>query len=804
MIGTQILNYKITKKIGQGGMATVYEAKHITFDNRKVAIKILDPILSRNKDITSRFKNEAKIMASLDHPNIVKVVDFESKNEILAIIMEFLDGKNLKNLINNNSLSHEQKLNIFKQILPAFDYGHQQKVIHRDIKPSNIFLTDNYSTAKILDFGIAKLLDSDNLQTATGMSMGTPMFMSPEQVRGKRNINQKTDIYSLGVLLYYIISEKTPYDKNDSQYDILTKIVNQPIPELKNENQLNLIIKKATAKNPNERYLNCQEFLNALDNNNELSGFISINKDFLEPDNKQGEQKKIQEAELERQENEKKQAEQKRIWQEERKKLEQDKILAEEKKQQKAELERQENEKKQAEQKRIWQEERKKLEQDKILTEQKKQQKAEIEKQAEQKRIQDEKLAKQKQEKFPAEQQIKPKKEKKKKSKKWLLVLLLLILIFFSFKLINKNSLFAPKIWDKNYGGTKNDEAYSILIDNEKMFICGFTKSFGTSMNWYLLNVNSGGKVIWEKDIKAFNRGATAHAIIKTNDNNYLVVGGTYKNDTYKSQNRIMKFDKKGNIIWNKYYGYFGWDEAVDVTNADNNSFIFVFTDDTNENTRCGIFKINSKGNLIWEQSIGEYGDYSPRDIIKINDSEYLISGKVSISKKTTKAFIAKISNKGDILFSKTIGDRNKITSANSIAKTKNGRFIITGYTENKESRIKDVWLAKIKPNGELLKNINLPEGGNQTALSIAKTFDNNFVLAGYTSNSSGIKDGLIIKIDDDLNVLWEQTYGNTSNDIFRSITATKKYIIATGYTTSATNNKDIWIVKTNTNGEIE
>ena len=755
MIGTRILNYNLTKKIGQGGMATVYEAKHITFDDRKVAIKVLDPILSRNIDVTSRFKNEAKIMASINHQNIVKVIDFDSENETLAIIMELLDGQNLSDIIEQKKLSFEQKINIFKQILQAIDYGHQRNIVHRDIKPTNVFLTNNNTTAKILDFGIAKLLDSDNQKTATGLTMGTPMFMSPEQVKGKRDINQKSDIYSLGVLLYYMISEKTPYDNNESQYDILTNIVNKPLPELKNEDQINLIIKKATAKNRDERYLNCSEFLNALDNNNELSGFISINEDFLD---KNDDEK--QNAELEKQKNDKKQAEENRILQEEKqKKLEQDKILAEQKNQQKAELEKQKNDKKQAEENRILQEERKKLEQDKITP-------------------------------------VPKLKRKKEKKKTWLYILPLLLLLFIFIFLSNKYNFFGNSTWENNYGGTKNDEAFCILADENNIFACGLTKSNGASMDWYLLKINSNGDIDWEKNIDAFGSGDVAHAIIKTNDNNYVMVGGAYKDDNYKSQNRIIKFDKNGDIIWNKVYGYFGWDETVDITKADNNSFIMIFTDDTKENIRCGVFKISSRGNLIWEQSIGEHGNYSPRDIIKINNSEYLICGKVTLSSKTTKAFIAKINSKGKVIFDKIIGENNTITSANSMVKTDDGNIIITGFNNIGNNTGTDIWMSKINTNGEIIYERNIAQTNKQVSLSIAKTTDKHFVLAGYSTNNNEKTEGLIIKINEDLEVIWQRKYGNSSNNKFQSISVSNKDFFATGYTTSENGDKDLWIIK--------
>ncbi len=753
MIGSRILNYQIVEEIGKGGMAKVYLAKHITFENRKVAIKILESIFSKNTDITSRFEREAKIMASLEHPNIVKVIDFVSVKDSLAIIMEYLNGQNLKNAIQENKLSIEQKINLFKQILSAIDYGHKHKIIHRDIKPSNIFLVDNLSTAKVLDFGIAKMLDSDNQKTVTGLTMGTPMFMSPEQVKGQKNINQRTDIYSLGVLLYYIISGTSPYNKNDSQYNILTKIVEETLPDLKIEQQYNYIIKKATAKKPDERFQNCEEFKNAFDNSNELSGFISVNPDFLEKEKEKPSQK---------QENTR--SSQQKIY---NVKYGQAKPKAEQEK-------KQEN---------IHFSQRKiynvKYGQAKPKTEQGK--KKEEQKQA-----------------YKQKQSTKHVKHKTKKNKRkiWIWILLL-CLIFFAYKLNKHYAFTAPKTWSKNYGGSGNDVAYSVLSDGNNIFVGGFNKSFGSSsMNWYLLNLDSKGKILWYKDIDAFNRGDAIHSIIKTNDNNYLVVGGAYKDDTYKSQNRIMKFDKNGNIIWNKFYGYYGWDEAVDVTNADNNSYILIFTDDTGDNTRCGLFKLNSKGNLIWEQCIGDYGNYSSRAILKVNDNEYVICGKVTYLDHTTKAFFIGINEQGKVIFSKIFGRSYYNTCANSMVLTRWGRIIVVGFAQKDEDSGKDIWIAKMKDNGEFVNDIDFPEYNNQEALSVAQTPDYNYVLAGYTEKSEDNTDGLLIEFDDNLNIIRKKILDNSLNDKFNSVTTTQKYIIAAGYTTTVDGKKDVWVVK--------
>jgi serine/threonine-protein kinase len=256
MTGKTILNYRITRLIGEGGMAKVYEAEHINLGN-KVAIKILDPLLASKSNIKERFRNEARIMASLMHENIVRVIDYyeDDDNNVFAIVMEYLDGENLSDFIKSNgALSKELAYDLMVKILKAFGYAHSKGLVHRDVKPGNIFITSD-KNIKILDFGIAKLLHQNAELTGTGMQMGTPMYMSPEQVKDSKHIDKRSDIYSLGVMLYYMLSGNPPYDTTTySNFDIFNKIVNEPLPELSVNAELNIIIEKATAKQPEERY----------------------------------------------------------------------------------------------------------------------------------------------------------------------------------------------------------------------------------------------------------------------------------------------------------------------------------------------------------------------------------------------------------------------------------------------------------------------------------------------------------------------------------------------------------------------
>ncbi len=267
MINEKMLNYQITKLIGKGGMAEVYEAQHDKFENRKVAIKILNPILTANEIVRKRFENEATIMARLEHPNIVQIIDFVESKEKLAFIMELLEGDTLSDYIRKrNKLTKKETIYIFNQILDAFDFAHSKNVIHRDVKPSNIFIeTSNENTAKILDFGIAKLISSDANITNTGIQMGTPVYMSPEQVKDSKRIDARSDIYSLGIVLYYMLAGKAPYDTTTtSTYEIYNKIVNDKLPELTAYPELNRIIQKATTKLTENRFQTCSEFALAL------------------------------------------------------------------------------------------------------------------------------------------------------------------------------------------------------------------------------------------------------------------------------------------------------------------------------------------------------------------------------------------------------------------------------------------------------------------------------------------------------------------------------------------------------------
>ena len=277
-INKKIGNYTITRKIGEGGMASVYEGIHVKLGT-KVAIKILSPILARNPQLRKRFENEANFMASLSHPHITRVLDVEEKDDTLAIIMDLLDGEDLDARVKRTGpLSTNEVKMLFTQVMHAFDYAHSKGIVHRDIKPANIFM-DKANQVKILDFGIAKLFGTGNEMTQTGTQMGTPVYMSPEQVRGEKSIDHRSDIYALGVTLYFLLTGNTPYESaEDSSYEIFTKIINEPIPSLENNPILDAIIQKATSKDRNTRYQAVDEMLKELEESDNTKPSLHVSE----------------------------------------------------------------------------------------------------------------------------------------------------------------------------------------------------------------------------------------------------------------------------------------------------------------------------------------------------------------------------------------------------------------------------------------------------------------------------------------------------------------------------------------------
>jgi serine/threonine protein kinase len=255
------MNYNLKDILGQGGMATVHLAEDPKF-HTEVAVKVLNKEFVHNENIRKRFLAEARNMFRMSHPNIVKVTDLIEEDDNVAFVMEYIEGETLKDYLERKGkLSNDEIKTIFSQMLDAVGYVHEQNLVHRDIKPSN-FMIDNKGKVKLMDFGIAKNTDatsSEYTQTGTGMQMGTPMYMSPEQITESKSVTANSDIYSLGVVLWQMVTGEKPYDiKALSTFQLQTKIVQDPLK--KTNTPWDTHIQKATEKEILKRYTNCVDF----------------------------------------------------------------------------------------------------------------------------------------------------------------------------------------------------------------------------------------------------------------------------------------------------------------------------------------------------------------------------------------------------------------------------------------------------------------------------------------------------------------------------------------------------------------
>lgn len=260
--------YELIEKIGEGGMAIVYKGKD-RFLNRYVAIKILRPEFIKDEKFIENFRKESQAAAGLSHPNIVNVYDVGEEGNIHFIVMELIDGKSLSQVIEEEGrLDYKEAISITKQVASALSLAHSNQIIHRDVKPHNILITSS-GTAKLADFGIAMAVSKESIAEGKEKIMGSVHYFSPEQARGAY-VDERSDIYSLGIVLYEMLTGKVPFD-GDNPISIALMHINDEIPPVSKEvagipPQLEKIIEKATDKYQTNRYASADEMIEDLDN----------------------------------------------------------------------------------------------------------------------------------------------------------------------------------------------------------------------------------------------------------------------------------------------------------------------------------------------------------------------------------------------------------------------------------------------------------------------------------------------------------------------------------------------------------
>jgi serine/threonine-protein kinase PpkA len=275
----EIPGYKIEKEIGKGGMATVYLATQESL-NRSVVLKILDRVQrSTSEEMTQRFVDEGRIVASLHHPNIITIYDIGLADEDLYISMEYVQGGDLKKRLETH-VTPKTALDIIAKIGSALNSAHNHNVIHRDVKPANILFRED-GTPLLTDFGIAKQTDFDKDLTSTGIFLGSPNYVSPEQADGKA-VDGRSDIYSLGCIFYELLTGYKPYH-SDSVIDIVIQHKASPVPTLPEKFEVyQSLLDRMMAKNLNDRFANTQELLKSVEKLQALedSGSNEITPDF--------------------------------------------------------------------------------------------------------------------------------------------------------------------------------------------------------------------------------------------------------------------------------------------------------------------------------------------------------------------------------------------------------------------------------------------------------------------------------------------------------------------------------------------
>jgi serine/threonine protein kinase len=264
-IGENVGPYRIIEQLGQGGMATVYKAYHASLD-RYVALKVLHPAFHQDQTFTARFQREARVVARLEHPNIVPIYDYAEHETRPFLVMKYIEGDTLKARLNLGPLSSEEIEQVVNSVGSALAYAHKQGILHRDIKPSNVLIAVD-GTMYLADFGLARIAEAGESTMSSDSIMGTPQYISPEQAMGKKDLDAGTDIYSFGVMLYEMVVGQVPFSA-DTPFSIIHDHIYKPLPlptkiNPKVPESVQRVLLKALAKDRLDRYSAIEELMAA-------------------------------------------------------------------------------------------------------------------------------------------------------------------------------------------------------------------------------------------------------------------------------------------------------------------------------------------------------------------------------------------------------------------------------------------------------------------------------------------------------------------------------------------------------------
>ena len=263
--GLQVGPYRIMEQLGQGGMATVFKAYHASLD-RYVAMKVLHQAFMEDPNFLARFQREARVVAKLEHPNIVPIYDYAEYEGQPYLVMKFIEGETLKARLQSGPLSSAEVSHIIEAVGAALSYAHKQGILHRDIKPSNVIMATD-GQIYLADFGLARIAQSGESTLTTDMVLGTPQYISPEQAMAKKDLDEGTDIYSFGVMIYEMTVGRVPFS-GDTPFSVIHDHIYSPLPLPSAVNPkitpaLERFLLKALAKERADRFKDVPEMVRA-------------------------------------------------------------------------------------------------------------------------------------------------------------------------------------------------------------------------------------------------------------------------------------------------------------------------------------------------------------------------------------------------------------------------------------------------------------------------------------------------------------------------------------------------------------